>query len=77
MCEELFGPVLHNSDNRTIPTRYIGEQHVLEDLGKIPSMMDWYKTMKLERWMVATMTVADVVHDKLMVNIPVKLELSK
>ena len=32
---------LTNSAGRVIPTRYVGEQHVKEDLGWIPSLKDW------------------------------------
>ena len=31
LCERLFGPTVTNSQGRLIPTRWIGEQHVLED----------------------------------------------
>jgi uncharacterized protein DUF6915 len=34
-------PVMINTDGRMVPLRYIGEQHVVEDLGFIPSMKDW------------------------------------
>ena len=36
---------------RMIPVRWIGEQHVKEDCGFIPSMQDWFKHIKPERWM--------------------------
>jgi hypothetical protein len=36
---------------RMIPVRWIGEQHVKEDCGWIPSMQDWFKNIKPERWM--------------------------
>lgn len=34
-----------------IPVRLIAEQHVLEDLGRIPSVADYYKNLPLEPWM--------------------------
>jgi len=34
-----------------IPVRWIGEQHVREDLGFIPSFADWAKAIRPEPWM--------------------------
>jgi hypothetical protein len=34
-----------------IPVRWIGEQHVKEDCGFIPSMEDWFKHIKPQKWM--------------------------
>lgn len=36
---------------RMIPVRWIGEQHVKEDCGFIPSMQDWFHHIKPQRWM--------------------------
>ena len=35
LCEKIFGTSIVNSDGREVPVRFIGEQHVLEDLGRI------------------------------------------
>lgn len=48
-AERIFGVTILNSDGKAVPTRYIGEQHVLEDLGRIPSLQDWLVTIKLSR----------------------------
>ena len=37
MAETIFGQTLTLSTGRIIPTRWVGEQHVKEDLGFIPS----------------------------------------
>jgi hypothetical protein len=37
-----------------IPTRWVGEQHVREDLGFIPSFTDWVKAIRPEPWMGRT-----------------------
>jgi hypothetical protein len=50
-CERQFGVTLTNSDGKKVPVRYIGEQHVMEDLGRIPSLQDWLVTIKPEAWM--------------------------
>lgn len=36
LAEKLFGPTIVNSDGKRIPVRYVGEQHVREDLGVFP-----------------------------------------
>lgn len=51
-AERHFGVVITNSDGRVVPVRYIGEQHVKEDLGKIPTLADWVLNIKPEVWML-------------------------
>jgi len=50
-CEEIFGKTIINSDDKTVPVRAIGEQHVLEDLGRVPSFRDWMAVMEYKSWM--------------------------
>lgn len=38
-------------DGAKVPLRYIGEQHVKEDLGRIPTVQDWLRRINPERWM--------------------------
>lgn len=52
MAEKIFGTTITNSDGRVVPVRYIGEQHVKEDLGKIPTVAEWLTCIKPEHpWM--------------------------
>ena len=51
-CEEKFGVVIMNSAGHEIPTRLIGEQHVREDCGFIPSMQRWLLSMRVDDWMI-------------------------
>ncbi len=51
MLERFFGPVLTISTGRVVPVRMIGEQHVREDLGFIPSFADWVRSIRPEPWM--------------------------
>lgn len=51
MAERIFGHTITNSDGRVVPVRFVGEQHVKEDCGFIPSMQDWFKNIRPERWM--------------------------
>jgi hypothetical protein len=52
LCERIFGPTITISTGRVIPTRYIGEQHVKEDLGWIPSLKDWFEHIEIQPWML-------------------------
>jgi hypothetical protein len=51
MSERIFGVTRTISTGRVIPVRWIGEQHVQEDLGFIPSFADWVKAIRPESWM--------------------------
>jgi hypothetical protein len=51
MAETIFGTTITLSTGRVIPVRWIGEQHVREDLGFIPSFADWVRAIRPEPWM--------------------------
>jgi hypothetical protein len=51
LCERIFGVAITNSEGKQVPVRYIGEMHVKEDLGRIPTAQDWLSQIKPERWM--------------------------
>jgi hypothetical protein len=51
LSETVFGSTITLSTGRIIPTRWVGEQHVREDLGFIPSFADWVKAIRPEPWM--------------------------
>jgi hypothetical protein len=53
-CEAVFGTTIENSDGRALPVRWIAEQHVVEDIGRIPSVSDWLSAIKAEPWMART-----------------------
>ena len=50
-AEALFGTTLTNSAGREIPVRLVAEQHIIEDLGRIPSFADWVRCIRPEPWM--------------------------
>jgi len=53
LCQQMFGEVIvRKSDGKPIPTRILGEQHILEDLGFIPTVQDWMKELPIKSWMV-------------------------
>jgi len=51
MLEQFFGVTITISTGRVVPVRLIGEQHVREDLGFIPSFVDWVRCIRPEPWM--------------------------
>lgn len=51
-AERVFGTTIVNSAGRTVPVRFIGEQHVREDCGGvIPSAQDWLRRIPFRPWM--------------------------
>jgi hypothetical protein len=52
MLERIFGTTLKLSTGRVLPVRFVGEQHVLEDLGRIPTVQDWLLKIQPEPWML-------------------------
>ena len=76
-CEDKFGHVIMTSAGRAIPTRYIGEDHIREDLGIIPSMKDWFSEIKMQKWMIMTMQVPSATAEQLLDNKPTKLRKSR
>lgn len=57
VIEEIFGRTLTNSDGREVHVRDVAEQHVLEDLGFIPSLSDWLREMPCQPWMAGRRSV--------------------
>ena len=51
LCESIFGTTTRNSDGKQIPVRLIGEQHVKDDLGWIPTVKDWLQHLTPQPWM--------------------------
>ena len=51
LAERIFGVAVRNSEGKEVPVRYIGEQHVREDLGRIPSFQDWAMAIRMQPWM--------------------------
>jgi hypothetical protein len=56
MLEKLFGPTITLSTGRVLPVRFIGEQHIVEDLGRIPTVADWLLRIAPEPWMLGRRT---------------------
>lgn len=62
-CEHEFGVTLTNSAGRIVPVRLIAEQHVREDLGRIPSFADWARSIVPQQWMGNATSLADLAED--------------
>ena len=56
--EKIFGTSFQNSEDKIVYTRYVGEQHVLEDCyNYIPSAKEWIDAIKSEKkpmWFLRT-----------------------
>ena len=50
--EREFGVTIANSDGRDVPVRLIGEMHVIEALGFIPSFADWARLITPAAWVM-------------------------
>lgn len=51
LMQSIFGQTITLSTGKVIPTRWIGEQHVNEDMGFIPTAADWLKEIRNQPWM--------------------------
>lgn len=51
LCEQVFGVTVTNSDGKLVPVRLVGEQHVKDDLGWVPTVKDWLENLEVQRWM--------------------------
>lgn len=51
VVEMVFGTLLINSEGKEISTRDLAEEHIIQDLGFIPTMERWLNTMPIEGWM--------------------------
>ena len=51
MLERVFGTTITNSEGKVISVRDIGEDHVIEDMGFIPTVDKWLGNMAVQDWM--------------------------
>lgn len=54
LVEQVFGITIENSDGKKVSTRDLAEDHIIEDLGFIPSVDKWLRNMRIEDWMSGT-----------------------
>lgn len=55
VVERVFGRVRQNSEGRTYSPRDIAEEHILQDLGFIPTMEQYLNNMQICDWMSGTL----------------------
>ena len=60
-CEKTFGVSFINSDDKTVYTRYVAEQHIKEDCNNyIPSAKEWIDNINTPKiWMLKTLKIND------------------
>lgn len=51
LAERVFGTYITNSEGKKVVVRDIGEDHVFQDLGFIPTPEHWLRNMKVQDWM--------------------------
>jgi len=51
LLERVFGTSIVNSDGKRVCVRDLGEEHVIQDLGFIPTLERWLKNLPIETWM--------------------------
>ena len=52
LLEQVFGAYIINSEGKHISVRDLGEDHVIQDMGYIPTLNDWLDKMPIEEWML-------------------------
>lgn len=52
IVEKIFGSIIKNSDGKVISVRDIAEDHVIDDLGFIPTVADWVDNIPMADWMI-------------------------
>lgn len=58
LAEQVFGLANTNADGRRVFVREIGLQHVLEDLGFIPTLEECLRELSLRPWMAGARKLA-------------------
>ncbi len=51
LAERIFGRLIVNSSGKEVSVRDVAENHILEDLGRIPSVSDYLNNMTFQTWM--------------------------
>mgnify|MGYP003554881982 FL=1 len=51
ITQQVFGVYITNSNGRTIAVRDLAEEHIIEDLGRIPTVQDYLDGMPIYNWL--------------------------
>ncbi len=63
IMERVFGTNLINSDGKEVSVRTLAEMHVIEDVGRIPSLSEWLEGMPVEAWMGGSDKIHDLIRE--------------
>lgn len=55
LVEQVFGTTIINTEGKEVSTRDIAEEHIIEDLGFIPTIERWLTKLPIETWMSGSM----------------------
>ncbi len=61
MVERLFGQCRVNSDGREYSPRAVAENHILADLGRIPTVEQYFNNLTVQPWMSGSLKKRRVV----------------
>lgn len=59
LTEQVFGVYLTNSDGKDFSVRDIAEEHIIQDLGFIPTVEKYLNNMQIQGWMSGTVKKTD------------------
>lgn len=51
LAERVLGHTIKNSDGRVVQVRDVAEMHIMEDMGRIPSVQDYLQGMPMYSWL--------------------------
>lgn len=68
LVERVFGVTRINSEGRKYSTRDVAEEHVVEDLGFIPTLEHYLKNMTLQPWMGGSTRKRTIAHHQPLVD---------
>ncbi len=54
LIEQMFGCVATNSEGKQYSPRDIAEEHIMQDLGFIPTLSNYLDNMQIQNWMSGT-----------------------
>lgn len=60
LCEEQFGIGIPVGD-KIVPTRWVAEQHLVEDFGRLPTVQDWLECIQPAAWMTRSRRLSEEV----------------
>ena len=55
LAEQVFGVYFKNAQGKDVSVRDVAEDHIIEDLGFIPTMESYLNNMAIQPWMSGTM----------------------